>query len=288
MAGIGLIVDSLVTLPESAFRGVPHRKVKYPVELGGSPCEDLPPEEFIAKVESTREYPRTAALRAADIVSAARALAAEGVSGVVLIHMSGAMSVPTAEAAAEAKRTLEGLPFEAVDSRSVIGGIGVLASEAAHLISTGKGLAELVETLRAAVQRIGVVVAMPDLKYLYHGGRIGAAKMLMGSLLKTIPAIAVSGKTGVVAPIGRARSVSDVNNLLLRTIRADLEAAGPGSRLRCIVEHAGNPAPAEELMRAIQAEFKCDELYLHVMSNPGITHVGPKAWSAGYLVLKAG
>ncbi len=72
MAATALIIDSLANVPDADFAGVPFRRVYYPIELEGVACEGLPAEEFIARVQATKAFPRTAALRAGDVVRAAR------------------------------------------------------------------------------------------------------------------------------------------------------------------------------------------------------------------------
>jgi len=284
MARIGLILDSTANLPAEVLAGVAHRYVRFPVVLADEDCEAMSSEEFVEKVKKTKAYPKTSALRAEDIASAARDLVEGGADALLMIHLSATMSRPTADAAAGVAAKFADAPFETVDSRSAAAGVAAVALRAVRLVAAGGELASIASALReTAASRTGNVIATPDLTYLYHGGRIGAGKALMGSLLHMVPVLQVSCMSGLIEPVGRARKTADVNAVMVARMRSHLETAG-GVKVSCVVQHAGNPDAAGALADLIRKELPCEEL--HVLRAPvaSVVHVGPGAWMAGYTI----
>ena len=132
--------------------------------------------------------------------------------------MSAGLSSATLEAARRASEELGG-DIEIIDSRQIAGGQEIIALEAARIAKEGKSKSEIVEYVKKIVPRTNSIFGIPDLMYLYHGGRIGRAKALMGSMMKVIPIVAVRDMEGIVSPIGRARNVSQVNEKIVEVIK---------------------------------------------------------------------
>lgn len=272
----GVIVDDFFGgLPAEVASGADVKMVRYPVEMGGEFWEETDPVEFAGVVRERKGSPKTAALKAGDIEKAARGLLEAG-KDPVLVHISGPMSEPTAETARKVASKPE-LKLRVVDSRQVVGGVGLVQLAAVRAASEGKSQDEVVKVAEDTVRRTNFAAAVPDLMYLYRGGRIGVAKALMGTLFKTLPMIEMRNETGVVTPLGRVRKASEANERMVEQAGRKIEKLG-GKGVRIIVEHADNEEQADALSELASSKLPVVELFTRPASVQGVVHAGPGAW----------
>ncbi len=173
-------------------------------------------------------------------------LAEEGASAVVSVHLSGELS-GTVRSALEAS-TEAPIPVYVVDSRTVALGTGFAALAGAEAAASGAGADEVAETCRTVAAASSVVFAVQDLGYLHRGGRIGATKMLVGSMLGARPILrVVDGRIGVAETVrGAGRASRRLVELLLDAARG--LGAGP---LQVAVHHFDAEALAHEVAETL-------------------------------------
>ncbi len=168
------------------------------------------------------------------------ALAADGASEIVAVHLSGEVS-GTLESAQLAARKAP-VPVHVVDSRQVGVATGYAALTAADVVAAG-GSAE--EAAGAAQRRAAACTSLfyvDSLEYLRRGGRVGAAAALLGGALAVKPLLTISD--GRIESLERVRTSA---RALARLETLAVEAAGD-AQVDVFVAHLANPDRAAELV----------------------------------------
>lgn len=242
---------------------------------------DITPDEIL-KAMYQGKIPKTSAPSPADLINIFKPLIDEGKS-IIVILMSAGLSSATLEAARRASEELGG-DIEIIDSRQIAGGQEIIALEAARIAKEGKSKSEIVEYVKKIVPRTNSIFGIPDLMYLYHGGRIGRAKALMGSMMKVIPIVAVRDMEGIVSPIGRARNVPQVNERIVEVIKKDLEKFEANKIKTFIIGHADNEQAALELKEALEKNFDYGDMFILPFGCVATVYPGPKSWGVAYCI----
>ncbi|RKY52864.1 MAG: fatty acid-binding protein DegV, partial [Candidatus Neomarinimicrobiota bacterium] len=170
--------------------------LKFPVIIDG--------EEFRENEEHTAKYlmdrfkhekvvAKTQAITKTDLINA---IEKNKSSYDVIIHltMSHKMSSATFQIAESVKKQYEGIiPIINIDSKQVTSGVGAVLLRLIDLIEENKGVEEIENEMNLIVNNTFLFLALPDLGFLYRGGRIGKAKSLLGSIIKIIPVVGLLG-----------------------------------------------------------------------------------------------
>lgn len=229
---------------------------------------DLTSEEFYARLAADSELPKTSQPSPEDFAAVyAEALASH--DKVISIHISSGLS-GTLNSAHIAAKEYPG-KVHLVDSRSISLGIGQLVQGAAEGILEGLGVQALLRRIAEMRDKMETVFTLSTLEYLHRGGRIGAVKGLLGSLLKVKPIIRVN-EQGIYASVGMARS----SEKALADIVAALEAAAKGRAVRSMaVAHGAAAEAAAKLQNKLESVFNV-AVSLSAQVGPVIgVHTGP-------------
>jgi DegV family protein with EDD domain len=204
---VTVVTDSTAALPRDLVEEAGLTVVPLSVVLDGAPPQ-LDGAVDGALAEALRRGGRMTTSQPApeEFARVYSALAADGAEAIVSVHISGELS-GTARSAAEAARTCP-VPVRVVDSRTVALGTGFAAVEAARAAADGGSADDVERVAREVADASAVLFAVQDLGYLARGGRIGAAKALVGSVLGVRPVLRVAdGRIGVAETVrgaGRA------------------------------------------------------------------------------------
>ena len=181
--------------------------------------EELSTDEFWARCAKSPVLPSTAAPSPGRFEQSYRALAASGLTDVVAITISGALSATHQSAELAAKSVAaDGINVSVVDSRTVTLGLGTIVLAAAERAATGASADEVVALASDLVARTRVFGALDTMENLKKGGRVGNAKALLATALAIKPIIAV--ENGVVEQYGRQRTRSKAIRFLVEKVAA--------------------------------------------------------------------
>jgi len=271
MPAIRVVTDSACDLPDDLLAEHGIGLVPLRIRFGDKEYvdrEELPTDQFWLKARSFHGLPQTSAPSPGQFRTEFERLADEGARGVVCIDLSSKMSA-TIQSARQAAKDLEGrLPVQVVDSLSVTLGLGLQVLVAAEAAEAGKGMDEVVEAVVAAQSRLSVYGALDTLENLRHGGRIGGAQALIGSMLSIKPVIEVRG--GEVAQESKQRT----RGRCLRYLAQKVRDFGPLGRLA--VSHAD--APDFDQFMGLLEGVKADRPTVTASIGPVIgSHAGPGA-----------
>lgn len=160
-------------------------------------------EEFYRRLVEGTVHPVTIQPGPNDFIKVYEEVAKEA-DGIISIHISGKLS-GTLNSALQAKGMAKvDCPIEVVDSRTVSVALGLIAIATVEAAKQGKGLQQVLEVAKEAIDNTHSLCLLDTLKYLQLGGRIGKAKALLGTVLNVKPLITV--KDGEVVPAGQVRS----------------------------------------------------------------------------------
>ncbi|MET3920661.1 DegV family protein [Arthrobacter sp. UYEF20] len=175
-----------------------------------------------------------------------------GYDSVVSIHISGELS-GTAESARLAAARVR-IPVEVLDSRTVGMAQGMGVQSAVVAAADGRSAAEVRVFAEERLARTRVYFYVPSLEQLRHGGRIGAAASLWGTVFSIKPILAV--EDGKIVPLEKVRSAAKAVARLEDIVAADA-AARPEGQARIAVHYFGNRAEAERLAARLAVSLPC-------------------------------
>lgn len=147
---------------------------------------DISREEFYEKLPTFPEQPRTAVPSPAKFRALYDALADEGATEVLSIHISATLSGILSVAQAAAQETTS-TSVTVLDSRQLSLGTGFLVQTAAELALQGRSVSEILPVLEEQIKRTYVAAGLDTLTYLRRSGRMNAAISTIGELMQIKP-----------------------------------------------------------------------------------------------------
>ncbi|MFJ7909995.1 DegV family protein [Kitasatospora sp. NPDC096204] len=267
---LAIVTDSTAYLPQETLDRHGITVVPLSVAVGDSVLSEgveISPKDVAEalrgkqRVTTSRPNPETFA-------ATYRAAAEAGAKGIVSVHISGELS-GTVEAARLAAAEAP-VPVRVVDSRLVGMALGYGVLSAAEAIAAGQGLTEAAE---AAVRRAAGTSGffyVDTLEHLRRGGRIGAARALLGSALAVKPLLHLDG--GRIEPLEKVRTAS---RAIARLEEIAVERSGE-REVDITVHHLAAEDRAEPLAERLRARVPgLRELYVGEVGAVIGAHVGP-------------
>ncbi len=269
MNRIKIVTDSTADLPEEFI--IKHKITVIPLKIifGEKTFRDgidITNQQLYEQMEKNK-IPGTSQPTPAEFASAYKKLAADG-SSIISIHISSAMS-GTCQSARLAKEMLPDLDIEVIDSRQVSMALGLIVLKAAISASEGKTKQEILKIISRIISKIQVYFIVDTLKYLKHGGRIGQAEALLGTILNVKPILHI--KDGLVQPYEKVRSKT---RAIERLVQIFSNYTG-NKKVVCSLVHGMNPAAFDELLKKITPLLNCNEPVFSTLGSVVGTHVGP-------------
>jgi DegV family protein with EDD domain len=233
---------------------------------------DIQPDEFYARLQESKLFPRTSQPAAGRFQEVYNDLAAAGATEILSIHLSAKLSGTLNAARLGAGVPPPGCQIETLDSATVCGGLQALVRRAAEIASGGGTLSQALSAAQALIPRHRISIMLDTLEYLQKGGRIGRARALLGSLLNLKPILHV--EDGEVAPGDRVRSrARGIERVFALTSEV------PGAD-RIIVQHSGATSDAEALARRFREAQPSVPVDVRWIGPVVGTYVGPNAVGA--------
>ncbi|HZV25024.1 MAG TPA: DegV family protein [Acidothermaceae bacterium] len=203
---VAVVTDSTAYLPSGSAALLGVQVVPLQVIVGGvvrAEGEEIGPSEVAAVLH--RGHSVSTSRPSPSLFAAAyhRAFGA-GATSIVSVQLSAAMS-GTVDAARLAAADVGG-DIRVIDSRSVGMGMGFAVLAAADAAVAGADVEAVVETVTQTLGRTQAIFYVDTLEYLRRGGRIGAARALVGSALAVKPLLCL--RNGRIEPLERVRTAS--------------------------------------------------------------------------------
>ncbi len=230
--------------------------------------EDL--DAFYARMNESADLPTTSQPSVGDFLACYEPLASAG-RDIVSIHMASGLS-GTHESAVEAARIIaaDGHPghVEVIDSCTGAGGLGCMVVSAARAVEQGRGWEDAAAAARDARERLEMWFCLDSLENLRRGGRIGAARAVVGTALKIKPILTFGTE---IAPVGRVRTHARAMERMEEYLR-ELHERGATD---WIVQHLQSMADAERLVAEGERVFGAGPLFCTEVGPVLGAHLGP-------------
>jgi DegV family protein with EDD domain len=260
-----VVTDSTCDLNPAQATGLGIELVPIIVKFGSQEFRDgvdLRLSDFYAKLDPNGELPVTAPPPPDVFASAFRKHVQVG-HDVVCITVASKLS-KTFEHAQQAAAEFGG-KVHVIDSKTLSGGAGLLASGAARLANTGVDAPKIVAAVNKWIGTQHGYAIYPDLKFLAKSGRINKAQLVLGTVMHLVPVTRV-GTDGSLESETTVKSWDQAQQMLASIMSRKLEHA-PNSRVAITHTHA------PELGQTIADELK--KKLLRPLKELNIWEAGP-------------
>jgi len=244
---VAIVTDTTTYAPEALLDGLGVERVSLYVGWDDnlrreSDYEDL--DRFYERLRESEVLPTTSQPSIGDFTAVYEPLLAAG-NDIYSIHIASGLS-GTLESAREAARALskrDDLPgvIAAVDGQTGAGGLGCLVIAAAEAARAGAGLDEVGGAVADARSELDIWFCLDTLEFLRRGGRIGAARALLGSALRIKPILTFGTE---ITPVSRVRTRSRALERM-EAYLAELQGRGATD---WVIQHAQSREDAEHLV----------------------------------------
>lgn len=221
---VRLVTDSTADIPLEQARELDITIVPLTVFFGEQAFLDaveLDTATFYQKLQASPTLPRTSQPAPAKFQEAYAHLIEEGVDAIISVHVSAKLS-GTYQSACNGRDALpdemQHVPVVVIDSESISMGFGIPVMMAAAEARQGQDRAAIEARLRDRLARVRILCTPATLEYLHRGGRLGAAKTLLGNMLSVKPILAI--KDGIVVPVEQPRTRSKAYTRIAQMIQA--------------------------------------------------------------------
>jgi len=237
---------------------------------------DITREEFYTRLPHFSTHPTTAVPSTERFAATYHALADEGASEVLSIHISTALSGVVNVARIAARETTS-TRVAVLDSGQLSLGTGFLVETAAKMAATASSAKEIIDVLTDQAQRTRVFAALDTLEFLKRSGRMNKYVAGIATLLQIKPILTMrNGKPGSERVRTRERALKRVVEML--------SAASPLERAAIVHTHASSEILDE--LYAMAAHLLPQGPILTEDITPVIgAHIGPGA--VGFAVVQA-
>lgn len=231
MSKFAIVLDSAADLPASLVEKYDLHVVPLHVTFGTTEYSDgvdIQIGEFLNRLETVSELPITSQPAPADFINVYNALADEGYTEILSIHLSAALSgtYECARTVAAAVAEERGIRIEAIDSCSATVGQGAMVLEAACIAQAGGTMDEAIERVKN-VRRTHKIYFIPDsLTNLVKGGRASKFQGLATSVLNLKIVVSLT-ETGAIEVLHKAKGMKNAVNYIVRLMAERTREVGP-------------------------------------------------------------
>lgn len=276
MSKFAIVLDSAADLPASLVEKYDLHVVPLHVTFGTTEYSDgvdIQIGEFLNRLETVSELPITSQPAPADFINVYNALADEGYTEILSIHLSAALSgtYECARTVAAAVAEERGIRIEAIDSCSATVGQGAMVLEAACIAQAGGTMDEAIERVKN-VRRTHKIYFIPDsLTNLVKGGRASKFQGLATSVLNLKIVVSLT-ETGAIEVLHKAKGMKNAVNYIVKLMAERTREVGPSVYYKL---HTKAYKALEYMDRALETVDAPVRLLTVATIGPTIaTHVG--------------
>ena len=259
MERFAIVVDGTASFAPGMERELDIRKLPLHVDIGSESYTadvDLTADEFYKKIAAPNVTPGTSQPSMGECRDLYENLVHEGLRKMIVVTIASELSGTYSVASTTAQQVAD-TRIEVVDSRTVAGGISLIATACARARREGRSFDDATSIARRLAGKTHILAAADVLEYLRRSGRISGGAALFGSLLAVKPILAVAD--GRVEPVDRVRTREKATARLKELIEEKLP---PGSRVNACTLHTNDPDRAHALADWAQERFHCVEHWI--------------------------
>jgi DegV family protein with EDD domain len=254
-----IVVDGTASLANGMERDHDIRTLPLHVDIGNDSYTagvDLTAEDFYRKIAAPDVKPGTSQPSMGECREIYESIRHAGIKQILVLtiatELSGTFSVATTTA-----QQVDGARVEVVDTRSVAGGISLIATACARVRRESGSFETAVQLARRLAGRTHVLATADTLEYLKRSGRVSGGAALFGSLLSVKPLLEV--EDGVVRPVDRVRTREKATARLKELIE---QKVARDARINACTMHTNDPERAALFAEWVQGTFHCVEHWI--------------------------
>lgn len=236
---------------------------------------ELDPKTFVTKLRASSTLPKTAAPPPALYNPIYEKYAGDG-NTVIVVAPSAELS-GTVRSAEVAAGDFPGHDIRVIDTRTVGSGLATIVLEALKWAKEGVDADTIVARIQDMSRRQRVLVVVDTLEYLYKGGRIGGAKMLMGSLLQMKPILQL--QNGRIEPLESQRTKRRALARIKDLVTVD---ATNNDNSFITIMHGDSEQEAIEFANQLKADLGVSYIGIYDLPAAVLTHSGPGVIAVSY------
>lgn len=276
---VRIVTDTTAVLPPEFIQAHPVEVAPQVIIFGEESLlegVELSTEEFIRRLKSSPELPKTAAPPPGEFVKAYRRQLAQA-DTVISIHPSSDVSGTVRSAEIAKEESFPGADIRIIDTRVVGACLGAMVMAAVSWAEAGVGADEIVSRVLAMIPRARTYFLISTLEYLQKGGRIGGASALLGSVLQIKPILEI--RDGRVEVFERVRSQARARARLIDLMLAQCPHSPEAYPS---VMHSDSYAEGQRLAADLGAAMGRDALPVYEVGAAITTHGGPGILAVGF------
>lgn len=254
-----IVVDGTACLTSELEREFDIRWLPLHVDIGKETFTanvDLSAEQFYAKIAAPGVLTGTSQPSMGECRDAYDAIVKEGTTKLLVLTIATELS-GTYSVASTTAQAMPGVRIEVIDTRSLAGGISLIATAVGRLRRSGGSFDDAVALAQRMAGNIPILAVADTLEYLKRSGRVTGAAALFGSLLQVKPILEVGN--GLVHPIDKVRTRDKAVARMKEIISERLPA---GARIHACTLHTNDAERAWALGEWVQARFHCVEHWI--------------------------
>lgn len=171
-----------------------------------------------------------------------------------------------------------------VDNGSVATPLHQSILDALELLETGCSAAEVKTRMEAVKTRAGIYIAVDDLKYLKHGGRISTGVALVGGLLNVKPVLHFD--IGILELYKNCRGLKRAKQTMIEEVKKVIEQSYQREyeegRLHIVAATSSGKEETDAWVNEIEAAFPGHKILCDDLSFGVTCHIGPGGLGIGY------
>lgn len=254
MAKTVIITDSDSSLPEEICTN--HNIIQVPISIhfGENTYQtgiDINDQQLFEIIDREKKIPTTSAPSPQDFINAFQKAFDQGAQTIVCFCVSSEISA-TYQSALNAAEEFEGKDIHIVDSRTLSLAQGFMVLTAAEAAAAGQAVPQIIESAQKTGENVFVYGALPTLKYLAMGGRVGKLAAGMADTLNIKPILTTqNGKLELLEKVRtQKKAIFRVMDLVEKRLN--------GRKMkRVAVIHVNAPQEAEKLLEDICERINC-------------------------------
>jgi len=243
------------------------------VTMNGEEYKDginVTPNDIFNYVKQTKTLPKTAALSVADFSTFFKQILDENKdSKIIHISLSSGLSSCYEHAHIAALELDDKVTV--IDGKSLSTGTGLLVIHAAKLAKNNVDHLDIIKSVQSRIANVQASFIIPEVEYLYKGGRCSAIALLGANLLKIKPKIQVID--GKMKNVGKPRG--KMNVVLKNYVDEVLSEYNNPDKSICFVTHSCiDDETLNEITEYVKSKNIFDEVVTSIASSTITCHCG--------------
>lgn len=265
---VRIVTDSTCDLPADFIAQHAISVIPLHIRVGDSDYLDgidMTRAEFYEKLPHFDHHPTTAVPSFGKFYSIYNALAAEGASEIISIHICSSLSA-TVNVARTAAAEIDSAPVFVFDSHQLSLGTGFLVQIAAEMAEAGCNAKEIMNAMEKQIKNTHVWAMLDTLQFLRRSGRMSRVVSTIGDLIEIKPMLWMyDGVSGVKKIRTRKNGLAHLVELL--------EKYSPFEKIAFL--HSAAFEEAQALKTRVEKLLPNKEIWFELINPVLGAHIGP-------------